>query len=628
MSSRECGSENISAQLDVTSPENVLHTREEWLRLAAQVSQLGLWRWNEITKELFCDAKTRDMLGMSLEGEVTLDDFYGVLHPDDLDRVKNVWRYELEQGLPYELEYRSRRPDGSIRWIHDLGSGYYDSAGKPLSMVGVVFDITERKQAEHEHLVRQQAALEARLRLATIVDSSDDAIISENMHGTIESWNASAERMFGFTAAEAIGQSVEMLAPPEMREEQRASVRRLEVGERITLETIRVTKTGSKLDVSITISPIRNPEGQIVGTSKIIRDITERKRAEEAVKESEIRFRLVADTAPVLIWMSGTDKLCTYFNKPWLDFTGRSREQELGNGWAEGVHPSDLQRCLDTYHQSFDRREKLTMEYRLRHYSGEYHWILDIGVPRFNQGGSFAGYIGCCIDITDRKRAEETLLTVNRRLIEAQEQERARISRELHDDINQRLALFAVELDQWSKENSGANFSEHLGHAQSRIVQISHDVQALSYRLHSSKLDYLGLAAAAGSFCREMSQTNKVEVQFSLSAVPSTIPKDVSLCLFRILQEALQNAIKYSGVRLFRVNLHGTPNGVELTVSDEGNGFDEHDELSRQGLGMISMRERLQLVNGILEITTQPGAGTTISATIPLHMAEIRAMAG
>jgi PAS domain S-box-containing protein len=135
----------------------------------------------------------------------------------------------------------------------------------------------------------------------------------------------------------------------------------------------------------------------------------ERKHVEQKVRESENRFRLVADTAPVLIWMSGTDKLCTYLNKPWLDFTGRSLEQELGNGWAEGVHPEDFRRCVDTYTQSFDRRVKFRMEYRIRHHDGEYRWILDIGVPRFDQDGSFVGYIGTAVDVTERKRSEERL---------------------------------------------------------------------------------------------------------------------------------------------------------------------------------------------------------------------------
>jgi PAS domain S-box-containing protein len=360
----------------------------------------------------------------------------------------------------------------------------------------------------------------------------------------------------------------------------------------------------------------------------LLRQRANRRKAQAAVKESEERFRLVANTAPVMIWMSGTDKMWNYLNRPWLDFTGRTLEQELGNGWAEGVHSEDLNTCLKAYVEAFDRREQFEMEYRIRRRDGEYRWVFDIGVPRFDHDGSFAGYIGSCLDVTDRKRAEEALSTIGRRLIEAHEEERTWIGRELHDDINQRLALLAVELDQWNKENTEPSFSEHVRNAQSRITEIATDVQALSHRLHSSKLEYLGLAAAARSFCKELSGQGKVEVQFNHSAVPSSIPKEVSLCLFRVLQEALQNAIKHSGVRLFYVNLRGTPDGLELTVSDDGMGFDEQEGFSRQGLGMVSMRERLQMVHGVLKVKTQPGAGTIISARVPLHAADLRAKAG
>ena len=352
------------------------------------------------------------------------------------------------------------------------------------------------------------------------------------------------------------------------------------------------------------------------------------KRAETQLRESEERFRLVANTAPVMIWTAGTDRNCSYVNKTWLDFTGRPLEAELGDGWVEGVHPDDSNRCLQTYTEAFNRRESFELQYRLRRKDGEYRWVLDDGVPRFNPDGTFVGYIGSCIDITERKLAEESLTTIGRRLIEAHEAERTRIGRELHDDINQRLALLAIALDRWSQDTSTNEVTELVCHTRARITEIAQDVQGLSHRLHSSKLDYLGLAAAARSFCRELSEKTKVEIVFGDAGIPHTLSKEVSLCLFRVLQEGLQNAVKHSGVRSFTVDLQGTEESIDLTVADTGNGFEEQEAFTRHGLGLISMRERLQLVNGELLVKSKPGSGTTIRARVPLKTDVYRAMAG
>jgi PAS domain S-box-containing protein len=261
---------------------------------------------------------------------------------------------------------------------------------------------------------RRRIATEARRHLAAIVESSDDAILSKGLDGRILSWNSGAELMYGYTAEEMIGQPASKLALAGNSGEASEIIDRFRVGEGIDhFEAKRVRKDGNQIDVSLTTSVLKDERGKVVGASAIARDITERKVAEEALRQSESRFRNMADTAPVMIWISGADKLFTYVNKQWLDFTGRTMEQELGEGWAEGVHADDYGKCLDTYTTSFDNRKRFEMEYRLRRADGEYRWVLDCGTPRFSSDGEFLGYIGSCIDISQRKESEEALHEAN-----------------------------------------------------------------------------------------------------------------------------------------------------------------------------------------------------------------------
>jgi len=363
-----------------------------------------------------------------------------------------------------------------------------------------------------------------------------------------------------------------------------------------------------------------NQAEQLRVLAEIFSNALRRIRIQTARRESEERFRLLASTVPVLIRMSGTDKLCAYFNKFWLDFTGRTLESEVGNGWLKSVHPDDAPSCQDTYTRAFDRREAFRMEYRLRRHDGEYRWMLDIGAPRFNPNGSFAGYIGSALDITDHKKAQEALSSVSRRLIEAQEEERRYIARELHDDINQSVALLAIELQKLQDalpESSVACRSQTV-ELSKRTLDISKEVQSLSHRLHSSKLELLGVVAAMKSFCNELSAQQEVEISFVHSDVPRSLPREVSLCLFRVFQEALHNAVKHSGVRHLEANLRGVQGAILLTVRDSGVGFNVQEVIKDHGIGLISMRERVSLVKGTISIASKPTAGTEINVRIPL----------
>jgi len=232
-------------------------------------------------------------------------------------------------------------------------------------------------------------------------------------------------------------------------------------------------------------------------------------------------------------------------------------------------------------------------------------------------------------DITERKQAEEAMAGFSRRLLEAQETERSRIARELHDDINQRLAMVAISLKTAKDglQSSEGKTSRILEEAGEQVSELESDVQALSHRLHSSKLEYLGLEAAASSFCRELSERHDVKIDFRCEGIPEELSNEISLCLFRVLQESLHNAAKYSGINEFEVAIVGAPHEIQLTVHDSGAGFDAKQTQNGHGLGLTSMKERMKLVRGELSIDSELGQGTTVLARVPISYVPTAAIA-
>jgi signal transduction histidine kinase len=222
-------------------------------------------------------------------------------------------------------------------------------------------------------------------------------------------------------------------------------------------------------------------------------------------------------------------------------------------------------------------------------------------------------------DITRQKQAEERLQELSGRLINTQEQERHRIARELHDDLNQQLAVLSIELEQLGQNfpRSSAEHRLRMRNLMTRVRDISTEVRRLSHQLHPSKLDTLGLVPAVNSLCQEISEHQVLHVEFSHQSVPRSISKDVAVCLYRIAQEALRNAIKHSGARTAKVQLTGSPAEIRLSISDTGAGFDIENGRERGGLGLISMQERLRLIGGELTVESQAGRGTRIDARVP-----------
>src|SRR5882762_9923775 len=492
-----------------------------------------------------------------------------------------------------------------------------------LTLAAVIAE-REHSEREREQLVRKQAAMEARLRLATIVESSDDAIIGEGIDGIVTDWNKGAEYLYGYPSGEIVGKPISFLIPTDRSNDSPEIMKKLNDREAVKhYETVRQKKDGTLLEVSLTVSPIFDNEGRMIGVSTIARDITERKRAEEALRESEERLRLTQAAVHVGVFEWDIKKNENHWSPEMERIYGLAPGSFGGTyeAWIERIHPEDRMQFKWDDQRHVQGGNFFDSEFRVVTPSGETRWLYSRVTLSCDSAGRPVRMLGFAIDITERKAAEVALASISRRLIEAQEQERTRIARELHDDIGQRLALLIIELEQLRQNASDlpVEVRSCIGALQKQTAEIATDVQSMSHELHSSKLEYLGLAVAMRAFCKEFSDQQNVEVVFAQDKVPSTLPQNISLCLFRVLQEALQNAVKHSGVRHFDVELRDTSNELQLTVRDLGSGFDVGQAMKSRGLGLISMAERVKLVEGRLSIDSQPQRGTTIRASVPLN---------
>jgi PAS domain S-box-containing protein len=912
------------------------------------------------------------------------------IFPDLPERWKTIHRRCLTGETLHRVEDCWERASGESMWLRWEVRPWGERDGVPEGILIFAEDITDRKRQE----------LELR-KFVSLADNSGEFIGMWDMNLMPFYVNRAALELVGLDSVEqALRMPVpEFFFPEDQRFITEEFLPRVVREARGEMEIrFRHFKTGKPLWMLYNVFYIKDAANEVVGLATVSRDITERKLAEERVRESEERFRNMADTAPVMIWCSGTDKLCTFFNKVWLDFTGRTLEQELGNGWAGGVHRDDFDRCLAIYSSSFDKREEFRMEYRLRRADGVYRWILDSGVPRFTPGGVFEGYIGSCIDVTDFKQAQErfrlvveaspaamvmvdgtgTIVLVNSRtetvfgytrqelvgqsveilvpeascashetlrnrfssqraarlmgamldlqgrrkdgalfpveigldpieteegscvlasivdiserkqaenamrealqqlqlitdnmpaavarssrdlvymwvnrsyaawlgqtepgnvagrfipdvvgpavyetlrphiervlsdqkeefeeqvnfpgapgrwlhavyvptkgqgdvvdgwisliadvtdrheaeerlreseerfratfyqaavgiaqtsldgqllmlndrfceilgysreelqektfidithpddreasretvrdllggessrslekryirkdgitvwarvfvslvrgehapryliavveditekiqaeralresrrelralagrLINAQEEERRRISRQLHDDFSQRLALLALDTSglMMALPPSRNRIKETLRDLHGRIVQMSVDVRRISHQLHPSILEDLGLAAALSEVCGEFSAREGIDATLELKTIPEALPTEVASCLYWVAREALHNIAKYAHASRVRLTLTGRPEGVQISIQDDGAGFDPEPG-RRHGLGIISMKERVRMVQGEFTIHSQPGRGTDVRAFVPL----------
>ena len=513
-------------------------------------------------------------------------------------------------------------------------------SGAPASRIVLTFhDVTERKQAERTTSL-----------LAAIVDSSDDAIISKKLDGTLTSWNQSAERLFGYKAAEAIGQHITLIVPWERRSEEEDILRRLAGGERVEhFETVRRRRDGTYLDVSLTISPIRDTAGRVIGASNVARDISERKRSEVALRESEERFRALVNASSDVVYRMSPDwsEMRELDGRRFVGDTGKPRKDWLN----EYIHPDDQPIVLRTIREAVQTKSMFELEHRVRRTDGTLGWTNSRAVPLLNVNGEILEWFGAASDVTARKEAEESfrklaqtldtevrartreleersnqLRELSWRLLTSQDEERRHIARELHDSAGQTLTVLGITLAQLLQK-TGRNAPELATEAeqiQETVQQLHREIRTTSYLLHPPLLDESGLCSAINWYVQGLLERSGLRVHLDISEDFGRLPRDMELVIFRLVQESLTNIHRHSESKTASIRIARESNQISLDIRDQGKGMSParlaEIQSGRSGVGISGMRERLRQFEGTLNIESD-SSGTRVFATIPFPKA-------
>jgi len=570
---------------------------------------------------LFMNPQGLEMVGAASAEAIAGTNVYDLITPEDRDRFRE-FNERICRGERGSMEFDIVSLQGVRRNMesHAAPLQYVDGSRVQLA---ITHDISERKRAER-----------AGLLLRAIVDSSDDAIISKNLNGIITSWNQSAERLFGYTAAEAVGRSVTMLIPDDRLDEEPKILSRLCRGERLDhFETIRRRKDGTLLDISLTISPIRDERGTIIGASKIARDISDRKRAEAMLLASDKRFRELANAIPHIVWTADAEGHIDYFNDRWYEFTSQSRDSQTPSTLESILRPDDVSRSRETWAEAIKSGEPHSTEYRFwddrQH---RWRWFMTRAVPIRDGADRIVKWFGTCTDIDDHKRVEEDLFRAN--------QDLEQFAFSASHDLQEPLRTVKVYSELLVKRYGGAfdeDARQYVKYLQSGAIHMEALLRDLLTYAQLMKLDMPtettdaneALQAALANLAGAIVQSGAM-----INSAPLPAVRVHGTHLQQLFQNLIGNAIKYrSPERVPSITVRAErENGQWIfAVSDNGIGIAPEyketvftifkrlhgrDQYSGSGIGLAICQRIVERYDGRIWVESEPGAGSTFRWTL------------
>lgn len=529
---------------------------------------------------------------------------------------------------------------------------YYNADGKITGVISSGIDVTEkvlaRKKLEENHLKNAQ--------LAAIVQSSEDAIISKTIEGIIASWNPGAKKLFGYTAEEMIGQSITKLIPSDRLFEEPEIISKIQRGQIIDhFETKRLTKYGKLIDISLTISPIKDPNGKVIGASKIARDITAAKITEEKIKQSEKQLRQITETIPQMVWVCNEKGEVIYFNKQWYSYTGTVEKDMMGHQWIKLVHPDDVNPTLEKWNYAQQTLTPVSIEYRLRSASGNYHWVLSKGSPILDTSGNLQKWFGACTFIDEQKEflrlLEEEVATRTSELqkMNKELQSFAYISSHDLQEPLRKIQTFAsrlLEKEHNNLSNNGKDMFNRLQSAASRMQTLINDLLAYSRTsTEERKFETVDLNKVIEEVKEDLRE-EIIDKHATLEARELCDAKIIPFQFRQLMHNLIGNALKFSNPKIAphitiksehilkgtSTVLGGQP-ACHITIIDNGIGFEQQysqkifevfqrlhgkNEYDGTGIGLAIVKKIIENHHGQITATSEPGKGARFDIYIPV----------